>query len=119
MLPQLDSPSIRVIFSRICFKLRRNHARLTEKLNNFHPSKTATIQVSFKRFHGPLDLNRVLREDLFLIPGIGESLPQEIVTYRERRKGFLSVEKLKNVKGIAEKKFQSFKSYLISQLGPN
>jgi competence protein ComEA len=64
-------------------------------------------------FSIPLDLNRVTMGDLCLIPGIGESLAREIVTHRERRKGFRSVEELKNVKGIGEKKFQSFKSYLI------
>ena len=64
-------------------------------------------------FSIPLDLNQVSIEDLCLIPGIGESLAREIVMYRERRKGFRSVEELKNVKGIGGKKFQSFKSYLI------
>jgi competence protein ComEA len=64
-------------------------------------------------FSIPLDLNRVSVEDLCLIPGIGESLAREIVTYRERRKGFQSVDELKNVKGIGERKLQSFKSYFI------
>ncbi len=67
-------------------------------------------------FSIPLDLNRVTMEDLCLIPGIGESLAREIVTHRERRKGFRSVEELKNVKGIGEKTFQSFKSYF--SVGP-
>jgi competence protein ComEA len=64
-------------------------------------------------FSIPLDLNRVSPEDLCFIPGIGESLAQEIITYRERRKGFRSVEELKNVKGIGEKKYQSFKTFFI------
>ena len=58
-----------------------------------------------------LDLNRVSVEDLCLIPGIGESLAQEIVAYRERRRGFRSVEELKNVKGIGEKKYKSIKNF--------
>lgn len=62
-------------------------------------------------FSIPLDLNRVTVEDLCLIPGIGESLAREIVTHRERRRGFRSVEDLKNVKGIGEKKYQVFKPY--------
>jgi len=61
-------------------------------------------------FSIPLDLNRVSMEDLCLVPGMGGSLAQEIITYRERRKGFRSVEELKNVRGIGEKKFQSFKT---------
>ncbi|MDI7261558.1 MAG: helix-hairpin-helix domain-containing protein [Thermodesulfobacteriota bacterium] len=64
-------------------------------------------------FSIPLDLNRVSIEDLCLIPGIGESLAREIVTYRERRKRFRSVEELKNVKGIGEKKYESFKTFFI------
>ncbi|MCJ7705139.1 MAG: helix-hairpin-helix domain-containing protein [Desulfobacterales bacterium] len=64
-------------------------------------------------FSIPLDLNRVSMEDLCLLPGIGESLAHEIVTYRERRRGFRSVEELKNVKGIGDKKYQSLKNFLI------
>jgi len=60
-------------------------------------------------FSIPLDLNRVSREDLCLIPGIGESLAQEIITYREGRRGFRSIEELKNVKGIGEKKWKDFR----------
>jgi competence protein ComEA len=63
-------------------------------------------------FSIPLDLNRVSAEDLCLISGIGESLAQEIVTYRERRKGFRSVEELRNVKGIGEKKYETFRPFL-------
>ncbi|MGQ9647035.1 MAG: helix-hairpin-helix domain-containing protein [Thermodesulfobacteriota bacterium] len=63
-------------------------------------------------FSIPLDLNRVSVEDLCLIPGIRPPLAREIVTYRERRRGFLSVEELKNVKGIEEKKYQSLKALL-------
>ena len=59
-----------------------------------------------------LDLNRASVEDLCLIPGMGESLAREIVTYRDKRKGFRSVEELKNVKGIGEKKYQSFKTFV-------
>ncbi len=62
-------------------------------------------------FSLPLDLNRVSVEDLCLIPGIGESLAQEMITYRERRKGFRSVEDLRNVRGIGAKKYEAFKKF--------
>jgi competence protein ComEA len=66
-------------------------------------------------FAVPLDLNRVSVDDLCLIPGIGESLAREIVSYRERRKGFRSVEELKNVKGIEEKKYRSLKAFFTAR----
>jgi competence protein ComEA len=62
-------------------------------------------------FSLPLDLNRVSAEDLCLIPGIGESLAQEIFAYREKRRGFRSAEELKNVKGIGEKKWTTIKPF--------
>jgi competence ComEA-like helix-hairpin-helix protein len=64
-------------------------------------------------FSIPLDLNRVSVEDLCLIPGIGESLAKEIVSYRERRKGFRSVEELRNVKGIGERKWKEFTEFFM------
>jgi competence protein ComEA len=62
-------------------------------------------------FSLPLDLNRASVEDLCLIPGIGDPLGREIVAYRERRRAFSSVEELKKVKGIGDKKYESLKTY--------
>jgi len=62
-------------------------------------------------FFLPLDLNRASVEDLCLIPGIGESLAQEMIAYRERRKGFRSVEEIKNVRGIGGKKYEILKEF--------
>lgn len=66
-------------------------------------------------FSVPLDLNLVSVEDLCLIPGIGESLAEEIVSYRKRQRGFRSVEELKNVKGIGEEKWKTFKTFLTAK----
>jgi len=62
-------------------------------------------------FSIPLDLNRVSMEDLCLIPGIGASLAQEIISYRGKRKAFRSVDELKKVKGIGEKKWKAIRNY--------
>jgi len=66
-------------------------------------------------FSIPLDLNRVSVEDLCLVPGIGEPLAREIVTYRDRKKGFRSVEELKNIKGIGETKMDAVRNYFTVQ----
>jgi competence protein ComEA len=60
-------------------------------------------------FSIPIDLNRASFEDLCLIPGIGEALAREMIAYRERKKGFRSIEDLKDVRGIGEKKYQNLK----------
>lgn len=69
-------------------------------------------------FNLPLDLNQVSADDLCLIPGIGESLAQEIITYRQKRKSFRSIEELKQVKGIGEKKYQSLQTYFVVNHSP-
>jgi competence protein ComEA len=62
-------------------------------------------------FSIPLDLNRVSEEDLCLIPGIGESLAREVIAHRERRKGFRSVDELRSVRGIGDKKWQELRGF--------
>ena len=64
-------------------------------------------------FSIPLDLNRASVEDFCLVPGIGESLARDIVTYRRSKGGFRSVEELKNVKGVGENNLKTFKIYFI------
>jgi competence protein ComEA len=64
-------------------------------------------------FSIPLDLNCVSVDDLCLIPGIGESLAKEILTYRERRRGFRSVQELQNVKGFGGKKWRAFRTFFM------
>jgi len=85
---------------------KESYQEIKVKLERMEANKLLVFSI-------PLDLNRVSVEDLCLIPGIGESLARDIVTYRERRRGFRSVEELKNVKGVGEKKYQSFKEFFV------
>ena len=103
----------------------RREALLGRRLKGEHGGiKQGEIKIRISRmaankllvFSIPLDLNRVSLEDLCLIPGIGESLAQEIIVYRERRRGFRSIEELKNVKGIGEKKWKDFKKFFTVHL---
>ncbi len=64
-------------------------------------------------FSIPLDLNRASAGDLCLVSGIGESLAREIIAYRERRRGFRSVEELRGVKGMGETKYRSVKPFFV------
>lgn len=47
------------------------------------------------------------------LPGVGESLARKIITYREENGKFKSVDDLKNVTGIGEKKFENLKEYIV------
>jgi hypothetical protein len=57
-------------------------------------------------FHdGYLDLNAADSLDLLELPGIGPSLAGRILALRRQRGGFRSIEELRSVRGIGEKRF--------------
>ena len=64
-------------------------------------------------FSIPIDLNGASEEDLCFIPGIGEGLAREIVAYRRARGRFQSVEELREVKGIGERNYPSFRNFFV------
>lgn len=54
---------------------------------------------------GPVSLNTATVEQLETLPGVGPVLAQHIVDYRTRHGGFRSVDELREVKGIGERRF--------------
>ena len=54
----------------------------------------------------PLDLNSARVEDFMELPGIGEKLALRLVEYRKSHSGFRSVEELRKVRGIGEKRMK-------------
>jgi len=53
----------------------------------------------------PVDLNTATLADLDTLPGIGPTLAAAIIRERDRRGGFTSVDQLRDVRGIGEKRF--------------
>ncbi|MGW1887904.1 helix-hairpin-helix domain-containing protein [Streptomyces sp. NPDC001970] len=54
---------------------------------------------------GPISLNSATVEQLDTLPGVGPVLAQHIVDYRTEHGGFRSVDELREVKGIGERRF--------------
>jgi competence protein ComEA len=59
---------------------------------------------------GPLDLNTATTAQLEELPGIGPVLAEAIVDERERRGGFRSVNELRDVRGIGDKRFEDLRA---------
>jgi len=73
------------------------------------PRRTAT---------GPLDINLVGVEDLAALPALGDVLAQRVVDYRKRHGGFRSVDELRKVKGIGEKRMEQLRPLVVTHEVP-
>ncbi len=59
-----------------------------------------------------VDLNTASKEELITVPYIGQYTAQSIIQYRQKNGPFVSIEKVKKVKGVREKNYAKFKKYL-------
>lgn len=60
----------------------------------------------------PLNINTAAQAELELLPGIGPSLAERIIAYRQTYGPFVSKEQIMDVKGIGEKKFAQIESLI-------
>ena len=59
-----------------------------------------------------INLNTATKDDLVSLPGIGESIAEQILIYRDEHGEFSSVEQLRKIKGIGAKKFEKLRPYV-------
>jgi len=56
-----------------------------------------------------ININTASAAELTSVKGIGEKTAQAIVEYRQKDGAFKTIEDIKNVKGISDKKFEAIK----------
>lgn len=62
---------------------------------------------------GKVNINTANKERLMLLPGIGPVYAERIIAYREEKGGFKTIEEIKNIKGIGEKRFLRLKDHIV------
>ena len=56
-----------------------------------------------------LSINKATKEELMLLPGIGEAKANDIIKYRTENNGFKSIDEIKNIPGIGDSIFDQIK----------
>jgi comEA protein len=59
-----------------------------------------------------ININSASKEQLTLLPGIGDSTAEKILAYRKEYGNFRKIEDIMKIKGIGTKKFDKFKSFI-------
>ena len=85
---------------------------LTDGQHIHIPTKEILLQaqnISATTSSDLVNINTADAERLATLKGIGPALAQRIIEYREQNGAFKSIDEIKNVRGIAQKKFDAFK----------
>lgn len=60
----------------------------------------------------PININKASQKDLEKLPGIGEKIASWLIEYRSQHGDFRTLDDLKKVKGIGDKKAERIKGYI-------
>lgn len=60
-----------------------------------------------------IDINKATEEELMRIPTIGYKIAKGIVEYRKTNGRFRSIDELKQIKGIGQKRLEAIKEWVI------
>jgi competence protein ComEA len=66
-----------------------------------------------KNINAPININTATKEQLMMLPGIGESYAQRIIEYRSKNSGFKAKDEIMKIKGIGPSKYEEIKNKII------
>ena len=76
------------------------------------PSSPPSTGVVINKDGGRININTASAAEISDLPGIGETLADRVIRYREENGDFAGVEDIMNVSGIGEGKFDAIKDYI-------
>ena len=85
-----------------------NETKIVENTSQESVNLNDEIKASKKT----ININTCSKEELILLPGIGEKTAANIIKYREENGGFKSITHIKNVRRIGEKTYEKIKDMI-------
>ena len=68
---------------------------------------------SVEQVEGKVNINTATEAQIALLPGLGPKLATEVVNYRTNNGGFKTIEDIKKVSGVGDKKFEKIKDFVV------
>ena len=73
---------------------------------------TATSEKENNNTSKKININKATQSELETLPGIGPSTAEKIISHREEKGKFKTIENIKDVSGIGEAKYNSIKDFI-------
>lgn len=95
-------------------ELKAQNELLRQQLSSVSEQQVAgaTTTSIFENQGSKININIASLAELDKIPNIGPARAADIISYRETKGGFKTIEEMKNIKGIGDKTFESMKDMI-------
>lgn len=87
-----------------------NHSSTAKNADNTSPLNTNKNTINSQ--NTKININTATQTELETLPGIGPSIALKIVNYRRQYGKFKTIEEIKNVSGIGDKKYAKIEKYI-------
>lgn len=88
--------------------------KIGEEIDDILDISVESSQATSTGSSGKININTCTKESLISLPGIGEVTAEKIINYREEN-SFNTIEDIKNVSGIGDKKFEAIKDLIATK----
>lgn len=100
------------LFSKDELKTIRSIKSSEDSLKNLEGKKKKKGKKGEDLQEKSININTASKEQLVLLPGIGDSTADKILLYKKEHGAFKSIEDIMKIKGIGAKKFEKMKPYI-------
>ena len=87
--------------------------QMPSDLENTGSNSTTANDQSFSSSTQKVNINAATKEELMTLDGVGEATAEKIIAYRQEHGSFSSIEEIKEVSGIGDKKYEAIKESII------